>query len=152
MVEAHDQAFTHHYVIHYPDHQPRADDPHYKDFDHYHREHRADARCYVGKYTGFVNCKDAQGAPAPGPPVGEMQRGLELHHAEVEFALLNSVDLKAFEFDYPGISDREQLGAWVESGKNFMWLCAFHHRGAGGAHTASASDWGAEKYIRGLIS
>ena len=40
----------------------------------------------------------------------------------------------------------------VESGANFRWLCAFHHRGAAGAHCASHSDWEGEQYIRGLIT
>jgi hypothetical protein len=78
--------------------------------------------------------------------------GLELHHAYVEFSLQNGIELSALEKDFPGISDPSQVGAWVESDVNFRWLCVFHHRAAGGAHTASHSDWTAEQYVRGLIS
>ena len=150
-VPAHTGAQTHHYLMHFPDHPARKDDPHYVDFDHYHREHRATARCYIGEHIGFDECKDAQGNPAPAVD-GQPQPGLELHHAHVEFSLQNGIDLAALERDYPGISDPTQLGAWVESGANFRWLCAWHHRGASGAHTASHSDWEASQYVRNLIS
>jgi hypothetical protein len=30
--------------------------------------------------------------------------------------------------------------------------CAWHHRGAAGAHTASHSDYEASQYVQGLIS
>jgi hypothetical protein len=44
------------------------------------------------------------------------------------------------------------VGAWVESADNLRWLCVFHHRGPGGAHTASHADFEAELYVLGLIS
>ena len=83
---------------------------------------------------------------------GQSQPGLELHHAHVEFSLQNGIDLTALEVDYPGISDTTSVGAWVETGANFRWLCAYHHRGAAGAHTATHSDWEASQYIKQLIS
>jgi hypothetical protein len=137
--------------MHYPEHPARKDDPHYVDFNHYHQTHRQAARCLVGTYMDFSECKDAQGEPAL-PDDKDFQPGLELHHAHVEFSLQNGIDLSALEKDYPGISDPANVGAWVESASNFMWLCAWHHRGAAGAHTASASDFEAEKYVKGLIS
>jgi hypothetical protein len=81
-----------------------------------------------------------------------LDRPLELHHAHIEFSLQNGVDLKWLEVDYPGVSNPDEVGAWVESASNLLWLCEFHHRGAGGVHTASASDYEAEKYVRSLIS
>ena len=149
---AHGQAETHHYVVHFPPHPARQHDPHYVDFDHYHRQHRAAARCYVGERIGYSDCRDEKGNPSPPPETGGEQPGLELHHAHVEFALQQGVDLAALERDFPGISDATDVGAWVESDVNFRWLCTFHHRGPGGAHTASHSDWEAEQYVRGLIS
>jgi hypothetical protein len=139
--------------MHYPAHEPRAEDPHYVDFEHFHRKHRATARCYVGQRIGYGDCKDAQGNAAPPPTVG-LQPGLELHHTHIEEALKNAVDLAAMEVDYPGISNRYEVGAWVNdpSGANFRWLCAYHHRGAAGAHSASHSDWEGEQYIKGLIT
>ncbi len=148
---AHDQTESHHYIVHFPAHPARVNDPHYKDFDAYHRKNRPTARCYIGEHIGFADCKDAQGHPVTIDANGE-QSGIELHHAHIEFALQNSVDLAALEVDYPGISNPDEVGAWVETGANFRWLCVFHHRAEGGAHTASHSDWEAGQYVLGLIS
>jgi hypothetical protein len=137
-VEAHDQAITHRYIIHYPEHPPREGDPHYVDFEHFRRATKDTAQCIIGQHRNdFSECS--------------LDRPLELHHAHVEFSLQNGVDLKWLEVDYPGISDPEHVGEWVESAANLIWLCVFHHRGPGGVHTASASDYEAEKYVRGLI-
>lgn len=150
-MDAHDQSVTHKYVIHYPSHEPRVDDPHYIDFNRYHRLTRPTARCSIGiRYNDFSTCKDAQGNPVTINPQGEMS-GLELHHSHIEFAVMNAVDLSLLEKDYPGISNPNEVGAWVESAANLMWLCVFHHRGHAGAHTASASDYEAEQYIKNLI-
>ncbi|MDA8329800.1 MAG: hypothetical protein M0027_01050 [Candidatus Dormibacteraeota bacterium] len=148
---AHKQAFTHRYFVNYPDHAPRQDDPNYADFNAYHTRTRAAARCLMGQRVGFDECRDAQGNPAPAPATGE-QPGLELHHAHIEFALENAVDLQLLERDYPGVSNPSEVGAWVESAANLVWLCAWHHRGAAGVHNASASDYEAERYIRDLIT
>lgn len=150
-VAAHTQVTVHKYLMHYPDHPARKDDPHYVDFNHYHKTHRPTARCFIGTYIGFDECKDDKGETALPDDKG-FQPGLELHHAHIEFSLQNGVDMEALEKDYPGISDPNQVGAWVESEQNFMWLCAWHHRGASGVHTASYSDWEASKYIKGLIT
>ena len=160
---AHDQPVSHHYTVHYPAHPARKDDPHYRDFDAFHRKYGPTARCE------FALRFEDKGAPAPvlGGHGGYTKRligdgelaaecdithPLELHHAHVEFSLQNGVDLTALEKDYPGISNPDEVGAWVESGANFQWLCQKHHRGHGGAHVASASDYEAEKYVRGLIT
>jgi hypothetical protein len=150
-VPAHVSPITHHYLVHFPEHVARADDPHYKDFDAYHRKTRATARCYVGERIGFLDCRDAQGEPVTVDAAGQMS-GMELHHSHIEFALQNGVNLAALEVDYPGISNADEVGAWVESAANLRWLCVFHHRAAGGAHTASASDWEASVYVNGLLS
>ncbi len=137
--------------MHFPEHPARTDDPHYVDFNAYHRKNRATARCYIGLRIGFDECRDAQGNLAPAPETGE-QAGLELHHAHIEFSLQNGVDLKALEVDYPGVSDPSQVGAWVESAENLRWYCAWHHRGPGGAHSASHSDFEASQYVKSLIT
>lgn len=139
MTEAHDQSITHHYIVHYPNHEPRESDPHYRDFNAYRRKTKGTAKCAIGAHRNdFSECS--------------LDKPLELHHAHIEFSLQNGVDLKWLEADYPGVSDPDIVGAWVESAENLMWLCEAHHRGAGGIHTASASDFEAEKYVRGLIS
>lgn len=141
MTDKHDQAITNHYTVHYPDHEPRENDPHYKDFRHYHEATKKDPeiyQCSMGKQRGdFSEC--------------DLTAPLELHHSHVEFSLANEVDLKWLEKDYPGISNPDEVGAWVETAENLAWYCRKCHRGSGGIHHASASDWEAEKYIRGLI-
>lgn len=132
----HAQAETKHYTVHYPAHPERTSDPHYKDFNAYRRKTHKTAKCSVGEHRNdYTECAG----------------GLELHHSKVEFALQNGIDLAWLEVDYPGISDPNTVGAWVESAENLMWLCEFHHRGHGGVHVASASDFEAEKYVKGLI-
>lgn len=150
-VPAHSAPQTHRYVVHFPPHPARTSDPHYKDFNAYHKKTRATARCFIGESVGFDDCRDAKGVPCPPPADGGEQAGLELHHAHVEFSLQNGISLTALEKDYPGISNPDEVGDWVESAQNFRWLCVFHHRGPGGAHTASHSDWEAERYVMGLI-
>lgn len=134
---AHDHNVTHRYLVHYPEHSPRESDPHYKDFEHYRRLTHATAKCAIGEHRrDYSECD--------GP--------LELHHAHVEFALQNGIDLAWLEVDYPGISDPDSVGAWVESAANLQWLCLKHHRGRGGVHSATYSDFEAERFVRGLIS
>jgi hypothetical protein len=135
-VPEHDQPVTHSYRLHYPAHPARTGDPHYRDFDAYRRRTKASAVCAVGGHRNDFS---------------ECQGGLELHHSAVEFSLQNGVDLKWLEADYPGISNADEVGAWVESAANLEWLCERHHRGADGVHLLSASDWEAAKYVRGLV-
>ena len=151
-VAAHDAVQSHRYLMHFPEHPTRESDPNYVDFKHYHDKTRPTARCHIGERIGFQDCRDAQGHPCPPPKDDGTQAGLELHHAHVEFSLQNGISLDALEIDYPGISDPSKVGAWVESGQNFRWLCAWHHRGSAGAHTASHADWEASQYIIGLLS
>jgi hypothetical protein len=136
-VAAHTQVSSHKYLMHYPEHPARKDDPHYVDFEAYRKKTKTEAKCAIGEHRNDYS---------------ECSGGLELHHAHIEFSLQNGVDLKWLEADYPGISDPDHVGSWVESADNLLWLCEFHHRGHGGVHVATASDYEAEKYVRELIS
>lgn len=136
-VASHDQSVTRHYQMHYPEHPPRKEDPHYRDFEEYRRRTKDTAKCQFAMDTGDDS---------------ECHGGLELHHTHVEFSLQNGVDLSRLEHLYPGISNPDEVGAWVESASNLTWLCAFHHRGHGGVHTAAAADFEASKWVKGLIS
>lgn len=139
MVAAHTQDASHKYMMHYPEHPARTSDPHYVDFEAYRKKTKATAKCAIGEHRNdYSECS--------------LDKPLELHHAHIEFSLQNGVDLGWLEKDYPGISDPNSVGAWVESADNLLWLCQFHHRGHGGVHVASASDYEAEKYVKGLIS
>lgn len=140
-VAAHQQAETHRYVMHFPAHAPRAGDVHYAAFEAYRRHTKDTAVCYVGEHVGFGYC-------SKGP--------LELHHGVLEFAVANAADPQALHKDFPDIPEdatAEQIATWLESSPSeFRWLCAFHHRGHGGAHTASHADWTAQLYVPGLIT
>jgi hypothetical protein len=160
-VAAHEQVQSHRYVVHFPPHPPRTSDPHYVDFNAYHRKYGPDARCAFAVHATLTDDAPAlRQAAVPRRLVGpgearagcDMTSPMELHHSHIEFSLQNGVDLALLEKDYPGVSNPNEVGAWVESGANFTWLCVFHHRGPGGAHTAAASDYEAEKYVQGLIS
>lgn len=136
-VAAHDQVAAHRYTMHFPPHPPRADDPHYRDFEHYRKATKDTARCSFAARSG----DDSQ-----------CHGGLELHHSHIEFSLQNGVDLALLERDYPGVSNADEVGAWIETAENLEWLCEWHHRGHGGVHSAAAADYEAEHYVRGLIS
>jgi len=134
---AHNGKITHTYWVNYPAHEPREGDPNYVDFEAYRRRTKDTAKCAMGIHRNdFSEC------------VGQ----LELHHSHIEFSLQNGVNLEWLEIDYPGVSDPHHVGAWVESAQNLLWLCEWHHRGAGGVHVASSSDYEAEKYVRHLIT
>jgi len=146
---AHSQQASNHYHIHYPDHAPRVGDPHYAAFNAFHKANQGSAVCYVGRRVGFDECLDAQGKPVVQPAQGN---GLELHHHFLEFSIVNGVSLAAIEVDYPDLTDPEKVAAWAETDPNFMWLCAKHHRGVGGAHHAAHADFEASLYVQNLLS
>lgn len=136
---AHIQKVTHSYAIGFPNHEPRQDDPHYKDFNHIRDQWSKDPDkwvCSVGKHRNDFS---------------ECEGGMELHHSHIEFALMNEIDLVWLEVDYPGVNDPEELGAWVESAENLEVLCERHHRGLDGAHKLSYSDYNGIEYVKGMI-
>jgi hypothetical protein len=137
-VAAHAQHIGHQYIVNYPSHYPRVGDPNYIDFEHYRKAHVATAKCAYANDADSDQCV--------------LDKPLELHHKVIEFSLQNGVDFAILERDFPGISDPTQVGAWVESDPNFVFYCQYHHRGHGGVHTASSSDFTAEKYVKDLIN
>ena len=157
-VAAHSAPQTHHYLMNFPEHPARTSDPHYVDFHAFHKKYGPDARCEFAIHATLDGDAEPtrRGKRLIGP--GETRAGcdttspMELHHSHIEFSLQNGVDLALLEKDYPGISNPNEIGAWIESSPNFTWYCCWHHRGAGGAHNASASDFEAEQYVQGLIS
>ena len=146
---AHSQQVTNHYHLAYPDHAPRADDPHYAAFNAFHRANQATALCYVGSRVGLDECRDAQGKPVDQPHAGD---GLELHHKILEFAVLNEVDVAALAVDFPNLTDPEKVADWAETDANFMWLCAKHHRSMTGIHHAAYADFEGSLYVQNLLS
>lgn len=140
VVPEHDQSFTHTYIVHYPSHYPRETDPFYRTFEEYRRKTKDTAQCQFGLDRGgdFSEC--------------DLTTPLELHHAHIEFAMMNAITYALLEPYYPGISTPTALGQWIESAKNLLYLCRWHHRGHGGVHCATQSDFEASHFIRKLLS
>jgi hypothetical protein len=149
MTQAHDQKVTNTYIISFLEHEPRQDDPHYHAFNAYKKAHKHEAVCYVGKRIGYEYCGDEHGNPIPNQPDDGI--GLELHHTHLEFAVINGVDLKALEVDFPNLTDPEKVAEWAETDANFMFLCAKHHRSGIGAHHASFADFSGSMYVPGML-
>lgn len=135
-VTAHDQPTTNRYTVHFPEHPPREGDPHYAAFEHYRREHVDTAVCHFAERRGG--------------DTSECAGGLELHHSHVEFSMQNGADAQLLEHEHPGITT--DIPTWVESADNLVFYCEKHHRGHGGVHHASASDFEASHFVRNLIS
>jgi hypothetical protein len=142
VTDAHDQKFTHTYVVHYPAHEPREDDPNKVDFEAWKRRR---------KETNTYYCDFAHDHRAGDTSECDMTNPLEAHHSKIEFAMVNEVDFTLLDKDYPGIS-ADTVGKWIDSDPNLTLLCRNHHRGPMGVHTATYADFSSESYIRGLIS
>lgn len=124
-----------------PDHEPREDDPHKADFDEYKRRRKA---------SGTFHC-DFAAEYRDDASECDLAHPLECHHAVIEFALKNGVNLDRLEKFYPGVSSMG-IGQWINTAPNLKLLCRWHHRGHGGVHVVSASDWEAYKFVKGLIA
>lgn len=142
IVAAHDQRFTHSYIVRYPAHDPRASDPHRHDFLEW-KKRRREAGTYHCDFAAEHRGGDMSECDTAHP--------LEAHHKVIELAMMNEIDFALLEPDFPGIS-AQSVGAWIDGDANLTLLCVAHHRSAAGVHTASYSDFGSEFYIRDLIS
>jgi hypothetical protein len=135
MIPAHTQTTTLHIVECYPDHTPRADDPHYKYFNQAH-----DRLKKLGKLVCWVGNKDCAGA-------------IELHHAICEFSLSNGVDVTKFAELYPefGVVDDETFLRFVEEEGNLTPLCMAHHRGIYGVHSLPYPNWLPQRFYKSTL-
>src|ERR1019366_10512239 len=106
---AHSQVASHRYVMSYPWHYPRVDDPNYVDFEAFHKKHGPDARCTFaihGTLDGDTGPLRQTEVPHRLIGPGEVRaqcdttHPIELHHAHVEFSLQNGIDLVLLEKDY----------------------------------------------------
>lgn len=131
MTAAHEQISSNRYRISYPDHEPREQDPHYKDFHAWKESVRNTPAWRCGWAARIGDDSDC-----------DLSAPLEAHHAHIEFALANAIDLAHLEHSYPGVSDPDSIGAWIESAANLVLLCRVHHRATNaGVHHLTASDY-----------
>ena len=128
---AHEQVVTIRLLERWPAHEPRESDPHYKAF------RAAKARM---KKAGLLVCNVDS----------TYHHGvIELHHALVEFAHVNDVDLLKFNKLYGLDLTDDQFRDFVEgapgpNGENALEpLCALHHRGQEGIHSLDGPSWNA---------
>jgi len=130
-VPAHDQTFTNRYVVGYFAHEPRADDPHKIDFDAWKQRQRDSGnwRCsWAAKIDDDSEC--------------DLTKPLEAHHSHLELALMNNVNFTHLEHLYPGISDPDKVGAWIDGDANLTLYCCKHHRAvSAGIHHLDGAMW-----------
>lgn len=123
MTKAHVQQQTIHVTEFYPDHEPRESDPHYKLFE------VTRARL---KRLGLLVCWRCGAADQ-----------IQLHHAVIEFALANGVDIEQFAAKYPEfhVTDDESFARFVESEGNLLPLCKGCHIGEEAIHLLPYPLW-----------
>lgn len=140
---AHVQAVTHHYRLHYPAHGDRASDPYYHLFDAVKARYKATAFCwYAHKIADATRCSG----------------GLELHHWVLEQAVINEVDLKLLNLDFPAAgASVDDVDKWVEStyaedgSGALVFLCVNHHRTVAGVHAVDFASWKASWYAPAVL-
>lgn len=113
-VAAHEQKFTHSYIVVYPAHAPRSSDPHKRDFDAWKQDRR---------HSGTYYCDFAHEHRGGDTSECDLKHPLEAHHRVVELAMMNEIDFKLLEKDYPGVSNPDAAGAWIDSDQNLTLLC-----------------------------
>lgn len=139
---------TLHEVAHYPEHEPRASDPHYSVF-RASRRHLIDVLgvgCWIG---GATKGQIKAGLPKSHRCYGAT--GLEAHHSIAEFAGLNEVDWRKVAADFPtlGIHSDEEFLRAAESEGGLMILCSKHHRGPQtGIHSITYPVWSLDRYAK----
>ena len=107
----------------YPAHEPRADDPHYAEFEAVRRRLKQQ-----GLLKCIINNEDCSGGP-------------QLHHTHIEFAYQNAVNVTLLDA-LLGLSLTDaDFDQWVESPGNLEVLCEAHHVGLLGIHMIPSADW-----------
>jgi hypothetical protein len=120
---AHSQEVQIRFIERWPNHEPRAQDPHYALF------HKAKERM---KKAGLLKCNVES----------DYHYGvIELHHDRVEFAHVNDIDLVKFNHAYGLDLTDAQFQEYVEQEGNLEPLCTLHHRGQEGVHSLPEPEW-----------
>lgn len=114
----------------YPEHEPRAQDPHYDVF----RAARERMR-----NAGLLVCWRCRAT-----------KEIELHHAFVEWALRAGVDVSMLVKVCPEfhVTDEESFARWINSEGNLLPLCRECHRGRQGIHRMDYPSWAPGRFWR----
>jgi len=137
MIAAHLQHLTLSIIEHIPQHEVRADDPHYRYFNAARRrmERQGLLKCWIGN--------------------GDCAGQIECHHTLAEFCLLNAIDKEKFVAAWPdlfwefhdAVTD-DEFQQIVEGEGNLTPLCRIHHTGILGVHVLPAPLWQPQKYLK----
>ena len=136
LTAAHTETVTLRITLTYPEHMPRAHDPHYRIFN----ETRA-RLARLGALKCWIGNADCAG-------------DLELHHNLIEDALINDVDRIKFALDHPQFktdSDEEFLDL-VQGEGALLCLCRQHHIGQLAIHCLPYPAWNIQKYLKDGIA
>lgn len=134
-------------VVHYPEHEPRESDPHYKIF--HKARHHLIYDLKVGCWIGGATIDDLPVVDKTHRCFGATQ--LEAHHAIAEFAGLNEIDFQKVAKDFPqaDIHSDEQFLNFAESEGGLIILCSVHHRSSNrGIHSITYPAWLLDRYAR----
>ena len=111
-----------------PAHEPRKASPEYTK-THHHLVVELDEACWI------CGIRHSTGG------------AMETHHAHLEWAAANGVDLPAIMADWPAVTDEASLRTWLDSEGNMLVLCDAHHRGQHtGIHEVSYPAWLLQRY------
>lgn len=112
----------------YPPHEPRKASAEYARV-HHHLVYELDEACWI---CGIRHSAGGQ---------------METHHAHLEWAAANGVDLALIVKDFPALTDTAALREWLDSEGNMLVLCAKHHRGSRhGIHSITYPAWLLQRY------
>jgi hypothetical protein len=136
LTAAHTETVTYHVVLMFPEHLPRAGDPHYKVFN----ETRARLK-RLGQLVCWIGNKDCAG-------------DIELHHSVLEDALINDVDRIKVALDHPVFTtDNDATFLDLVQGEgNLLPLCRYHHIGGGGIHSMPYPGWQVQRWLKDGIA
>lgn len=114
--------------IMYPPHEPRKASTEYARV-HHHLVYGLDEPCWI------CGIRHSTGG------------AMETHHAHVEWAAANGIDLALIVRDFPDLTDAPKLRDWLDSEGNMLVLCAKHHRGSRtGIHSITYPAWLLQRY------
>ena len=123
----------------YPPHPPREDTPEYR-HTHDLMVNQQDTPCRICGVR-----KSTLGDPVQNP---FRAKDLESHHYPIQRELIDAVDFAKAAVDFPQITDRASLIAFVDSPENMWIICDVHHRGeTTGIHHLPVADWIIQRYL-----
>jgi hypothetical protein len=98
-----------------------------------------------------VKHSDLQAPGVPGKSGPTNPRGatfLESHHSPIEWSIVDAVDWRKVQRDFPQVDSQEALMAFLDSAENMLILCDQDHTSKHGAHHVSYADGCVQPYLK----